>query len=53
LTADRDSVRGAGMKRAERARKLLAEFKCSPNVPESVIKIFRPTTAILMTSIDD
>jgi hypothetical protein len=39
LTVDRDSVRGAGMKRAERARRLLAEFKRSPNIPESVITI--------------
>jgi hypothetical protein len=27
LTVDRDSVRGACMKKAERARRLLAEFK--------------------------
>jgi hypothetical protein len=39
LTVDRDSVRGAGMKKAERARRLLAEFKRSPNRPESVITI--------------
>jgi hypothetical protein len=29
LTVDRDSVRGADMKKAERARRLLAEFKRS------------------------
>jgi hypothetical protein len=39
LTVDLDSVRGAGMKEAERARKLLAEFNRSPNIPESVITI--------------
>jgi hypothetical protein len=41
LTVDRDSVRGAGMKKAERARSLLAEFKRSPKIPESVIAIVR------------
>jgi hypothetical protein len=30
LTVDRDIVRGAGMKKAESARRLLAEFKRSP-----------------------
>jgi hypothetical protein len=39
LTVDRDSVRGAGMKEAERARRLQAELKSSPNIPESVIAI--------------
>jgi hypothetical protein len=39
LTVDRDSVCGAGMKKAERALRLLAEFKRSPNIPESVIAI--------------
>jgi hypothetical protein len=39
LTVDRDIVSGAGMKKAERARRLLAEFKRSPNIPESVITI--------------
>jgi hypothetical protein len=39
LTVDRDSVCGAGMKKAERARRLLAEFKRSPKIPESVIAI--------------
>jgi hypothetical protein len=36
LTVDRDSVHGAGMKKSERARRLPAEFKRSPNIPESV-----------------
>jgi hypothetical protein len=35
LTVDRDSVLGARMKKAERARKQLAEFKRSPNIPVS------------------
>jgi hypothetical protein len=39
LTVDRDSARGAGMKKAERARRLQAEFKRSLNIPESVIVI--------------
>jgi hypothetical protein len=39
LNVDRDSTRGAGMKKAERARRLLAEFKRSLNRPESVITI--------------
>jgi hypothetical protein len=39
LTADYDSVRGAGMKMAESARRLLAEFKRSPNIPDSVITV--------------
>jgi hypothetical protein len=39
LTVNRDSVCGADMKKAERARRLQAEFKCSPNIPESVIAI--------------
>jgi hypothetical protein len=39
LTVDRNSVRGAGMNKAERSHRLLAEFKRSPNIPESVITI--------------
>jgi hypothetical protein len=39
LTVDRDNVRGAGMKKAGGARRLQAEFKRSPNIPESVIII--------------
>jgi hypothetical protein len=39
LNFDRHSVRGAGLKKAERARRLLAEFKRSLNIPESVIAI--------------
>jgi hypothetical protein len=39
LTVDRDSVRGAGKKKAERASRMQAEFKRSPNTPESVIAI--------------
>jgi hypothetical protein len=39
FTVDIDSVRGVGMKKAERARRLLAEFKRSLNIPESVITI--------------
>jgi hypothetical protein len=39
LNVDRDSVFGAGIKRAERARRLLAEFKRSHNIPEWVISI--------------
>jgi hypothetical protein len=39
LTFNRDSECGAGMKKAERARRLQAEFKCSPNIPELVIGI--------------
>jgi hypothetical protein len=39
FTVDRDRVRGAGMKKAESARRLLADFKRSPNIPESVITI--------------
>jgi hypothetical protein len=39
LTVDRDSVHGAGMTKAEHARRLLAKFKRFPNIPESVTAI--------------
>jgi hypothetical protein len=43
LTVNRDGVCGAGMKKAERARRLKAEFKCPPNIPESAIAIISST----------